>query len=360
MRKKKELLQHIKTGYIPSVQELTALLKDDDGDLMMYLFKIADKVTKELFRNEIHIRGIIEFSNYCRCDCIYCGLNCKNKRIKRYRMMPEEIIDTATEAIEAGYKTLVLQSGEDLWYTCEKISWIIKEIKALGDIAITLSVGEREFDDFKHWRKVGADRFLLKHETSNKTLFKKLHPSRRLNQRLKCLKELNKLNYQVGSGFMIGLPGQTLADISKDILLLKKFDVDMAGIGPFIPHNDTLLSRCHSGDSILTLKTLALTRLLLKDAHLPATTALITKGKNFLKQAFFAGANVVMLKLEPYKYRKLYEIYPKESGQEMSIKEERETMEKYLNSLNLKVSNERGDSPKSLRRLKNERYKSKG
>lgn len=354
--KKKELLKSIKTGYIPSEKEITALLKADD-ELIMYIFKIADDITKKFFKKEIHIRGIIEFSNYCRCDCIYCGLNRKNRKIKRYRMMPEEIVETASQAIDAGYKTLVLQSGEDPWYTAEKISWIIKEIKALGDVAVTLSVGERKFDDFKKWRKAGADRFLLKHETSNNKLFKKLHKGRNLRSRLNCLLKLKKLNYQTGSGFMIGLPGQRLSDISKDILLLRKLDVDMAGIGPFIPHKDTPLSHYNSGDSILTLKTLALTRLLLKDAHLPATTALITKGKKFLKQAFFAGANVIMLKLEPYKYRKLYEIYPKDLGRKMSIKEERKAIENYINSLNLKVSKERGDSLKSLRRLKNEKFK---
>lgn len=344
----KELIDDIKEGYVPSKNELSVLLSSN-SNLMRYLFKKADDVRKIFLDDVVHIRGIIEFSNYCRCRCKYCGLNKYNKNIQRYRMMPDEIIDTAREAFNAGYRTLVLQSGEDLWYTRDKISWLIREIKTIGDIAITLSVGERSSEDYKQWKKDGADRFLLKHETANEILFKKLHQGHNLKQRLKCLKILEKLNYQTGSGFMVGLPGQTLEDIAKDILLLKKLDVDMAGIGPFIPHANTPLSKFDSGNSILTLKTLALTRLLLKDAHLPATTALITKGKSYLKQAFFAGANVIMLKLEPYRYRRLYDIYPKDLGKVMSIKQERKNIEDYIESLNLKVSNERGDSLKSLR-----------
>ena len=345
-----QLVQKICGGYHPGVDEVEKLLCAEGQDLD-YIFKAADEINRFYNGNTVHIRGIIEFSNYCRASCAYCGLNAGNKELKRYRMEPDEIIEVAKKAYDAGYKTIVLQSGEDLWYSKEKISYIIREIKAIGDLAITLSVGERAYEDYRQWKEDGADRFLLKHETINPRLYKSLHPHSTLANRILCLKRLKTLGYQTGSGFMIGLPGQTTRDIAKDILFLNRLEVDMAGIGPFIPHQGTALRDAPAGSNEMTLKALAVTRLIVKTAHLPATTALRTLGGQGAESAFHVGANVIMLKLEPYKYRRLYEIYPKDFGEEQSIREERREMEEYLKSMGKEVARDKGDSLRLLERL---------
>ena len=345
-----QLVRNISQGYLPNVEEVELLLRAE-GQELSYIFEAADKINTQYNGNQVHIRGIIEFSNYCRARCAYCGLNAENKELARYRMEPDEIIQTAREAVEAGYKTIVLQSGEDLWYTREEISYIIKGIKALGDVAITLSVGEREYEDYRQWKEDGADRFLMKHETINPKIYKSLHPHSTLRNRILCLKQLKELGYQTGSGFMIGLPGQTIRDIAKDIMFLYRLKADMAGIGPFIPHRGTPLKDAQAGSNELTLKAVAACRLILKTTHLPATTALRTLDGGGAEKAFHVGANVIMLKLEPYKYRRLYEIYPKPFGKEKSIREERAEMEEFLRSIGKEVAQDRGDSLRLFERL---------
>jgi len=344
------LVQTICEGYVPTIEETEKLLRAE-GEELAHIFNAADEINRQYNGNKVHIRGIIEFSNYCRARCAYCGLNAENNELARYHMEPDEIIQTAREAIEAGYKTIVLQSGEDLWYTREEISYIIKGIKALGDVAITLSVGEREYEDYRQWKEDGADRFLMKHETINPKIYKSLHPHSTLRNRILCLKQLKELGYQTGSGFMIGLPGQTIRDIAKDIMFLYRLKADMAGIGPFIPHRGTPLKDAPAGSNELTLKAVAVCRLILKTTHLPATTALRTLDGRGAEKAFHVGANVIMLKLEPYKYRRLYEIYPKPFGMEKSIREERAEMEEFLRSIGKEVAQDRGDSLRLFERL---------
>lgn len=306
-----------------------------------YLFERADEIRKQYFGSEVHLRGIIEFSNYCRCGCLYCGLQVQNDSIERYRMEPDEIIENARQAYEVGYRSLVLQSGEDPYYTADMISYIVREIKKTGDIAITLSAGEREYSEYAQWKESGADRYLLKHETADEDIYNRLHPHSSFKTRLQCLNWLKELGYQTGSGFMIGLPGQTLETIARDILLLRELDVEMAGIGPFIPHPSTELRDAQTGNSLLTLKAVALTRILLKRPHLPTTTALeVSTGTN----AFSAGANVIMRKIEPHKYRRLYDIYPKPQKHEKSLLEERRDVESYIESFGRYVSDTRGDA----------------
>ncbi|MCT4606500.1 MAG: [FeFe] hydrogenase H-cluster radical SAM maturase HydE [Marinisporobacter sp.] len=326
-----------------SIDELVNILHFDCD---AYLFSVANQLRKSYCGDEIHLRAIIEFSNHCRCDCSYCGINKQNTTLDRYRMRPEEIIDYAKKAYLTGYRTIVLQSGEDPWYTTEKISYILQEIKKFGDIAITLSIGERDYDTYKQWKLDGADRFLIKHETADEALYNSLHPHSSFKNRMKCLKNLKELGYQIGSGFMIGLPGQTLKTLAKDILLLKELDVDMAGIGPFIPHPKTKLQNHPVGSCYLTLKALALTRILLKSPYLPTTTSLEVTNIKDRKNAFYTGANVIMRKVQPYKYRKLYEIYPNSTIHEKSIKEERKEVEDYIKLIGRKVSTTRGDSIK--------------
>lgn len=337
----KKLIDEIVEGYLPTVNEIAGII--DDDTVADYLMKKADEVRKECVGDEIYLRGIIEFSSYCKRSCLYCGLNYSNNNITRFRMTEDEIISTAKEAIDCGYGSIVLQSGEDPWYTKEKLAKIVSEIKKYKNIGITLSIGERSYEDYKYLREAGCDRFLLKHETADKEIYATLHPDSNLDDRIQCLKDLKSLGYQVGSGFMIGLPSQTSVTIAKDLLLLKELNVSMAGIGPFVPHGDTALKDLNAGDSTLTLKAVALARILIKDIHLPATTSLETIDESSRNRIFDCGANVIMKKVEAHKYRRLYQIYPKAIGAEKSIKEERLVHEAFIKSLGRLVSSNRGD-----------------
>ncbi len=306
------------------------------------LFKEADDVRKAFCGDEVHIRGIIEFSNHCLRNCLYCGLRRENKNISRYKMSPEEIIKTSNEIIQLGVKTIVLQSGDDLEFSRKMLSEVISKIKKRNpDIAITLSTGERPLDDYKAFKDSGADRYLLKHETANPLLYGKLHPGQSLKKRLEILEYLKKLGYQIGAGSIVGLPGQTLEDLAEDILILKNLNVDMAGIGPFIPQKDTPLKNSPCGSLELTLKVLALTRIVVKNVHLAATTALATlsphKGQLL---GFKAGCNVIMPDFTPENYRKNYVIY------DNKVRVHLESAKELILKLKRKVSRNRGDSLK--------------
>ncbi|MCK4860256.1 MAG: [FeFe] hydrogenase H-cluster radical SAM maturase HydE [Candidatus Omnitrophica bacterium] len=306
------------------------------------LFKEANGIRKAFCGDEVHIRGIIEFSNYCLHSCLYCGLRQQNKKIPRFRMSPDEIIKLANETIQCGVKTIVLQSGDDFEFSERIVSEIISKIKKKNpDIAITLSIGERPLDDYKAFKDAGADRYLLKHETANPMLYEKLHPGQTLKRRLQILDYLKDLGYQIGAGNIVGLPGQSLEDLADDVLLLKELDVDMAGIGPFIPQKDTPLSNFPSGSLELTLKVLALTRILTENAHLPATTALATlapeKGQLL---GFRAGANVIMPDFTPECYRKNYVIY------DNKVRVNLEKAKEIIFKVQRVVSQNRGDSLK--------------
>lgn len=294
-------------------------------------FKKADEKRKNTVGDVIHLRAIIEFSNHCFRNCAYCGLNCGNKNLKRYRMEPEEIILCGKEAYSAGYKTLVLQSGEDKFYTKEIIGQIVRELTDFGAI-VTLSCGEREEEEYAYWRACGAKRYLLKHETADSDLYAKLHSGYTLAERISCLKTIKKLGYETGSGFMIGLPDESAESIAENILLLDKLDCDMAGIGPFIPHPETEMRNHNAGSVTTTQKAVAITRILRPHMNLPATTALGVRDKEAYKQAFSRGANVLMKKVTPEKYRSLYEIYPTETKVE-NVKDERERLCEFIKSL---------------------------
>ncbi|MFH1549574.1 MAG: [FeFe] hydrogenase H-cluster radical SAM maturase HydE [Planctomycetota bacterium] len=274
------------------------------------LFAEADLARSRYCGDEIHLRGIIEFSNHCRRNCAYCGLTASNKSLKRYRMTADEIVEAAEKGVAQGIKTVVLQSGEDNYYNTQRMCSIIRQIKSECDIAVTLSIGERSAPEYQAMREAGADRFLLKHETANRRLFRKLHPDDDFDRRTYCLQLLKAMGYQTGSGNIVGLPGQTIADLVDDILLCRKLNVDMVGIGPFVPHGATPLAGYSRGSSDLTLRVLALARIVLKDVHIPATTALATVDSSGRYKALQCGANVVMPDITPMKYRKHYSIYP--------------------------------------------------
>ena len=288
-------------------QEIVSLLAEES--INEELFAAADQTRISYLGEEVHLRGLIEFSNICKRNCLYCGLRRDNLNVQRYRLTKEQIIEFAQKAVDYGYKTLVLQSGEDEYFNTDLLCEIISEIKKLG-VAITLSIGERSFDDYKRIRDAGADRYLIRIETTDKELYESMDPGMSFEERVRCLGDLRALGYEVGSGSLIGLPGQTLESLANDILFFQSIDADMIGIGPFIPNEDTPLKEAQGGDFTLALKVMAITRLLLPDINIPATTAMETLNKNGRIIALQCGANVVMPNVTEGEYRKLYAIYP--------------------------------------------------
>lgn len=326
---KNKIFQKIKNHSRLNPSDIEYLLSLDD---FTEIYKLAQEITEKNFSNRIDIRAIIEFSNYCKRKCLYCGLNSNNKKLTRYRMNENEILSLAIKAYNAGYKTCVLQSGEDSFFTAEKIADIIYNIKKKVNIKITISSGEMSYEDYKIIKDAGADRYLLKHETSDNEIYSSLHSISTLENRLNCLKNLKKLGYETGSGFMIGLPRQTLKTIANDIVTLRDIPCDMAGIGPFIPHPNTPLKNMSHGNLELTKRAVALTRITLPKANLPCTTSLGTLDKEERSNIFSCGANVIMQKVTPQKYEKFYEIYPS-NIEVKDIYEERKNLENYIKSL---------------------------
>ncbi|WP_294157834.1 [FeFe] hydrogenase H-cluster radical SAM maturase HydE [uncultured Selenomonas sp.] len=290
-----------------SLAELTKLLADASCEEL--LCAAADDVRKQFVGDGVHLRGLIEFSNICRQDCMYCGLRRDNGKIERYRLDADTIVTLAEKAKGYGYRTVVLQSGEDAWFTAERLANIVERIHAL-DLAITLSVGERPREDYAAWRAAGADRYLLRIETTNAQLYEELDPGMSYANRVRCLRDLHELGYEVGTGSLIGLPGQTVEMLAKDILFYQEIDADMIGIGPLIPNGDTPLGGAAPGDWHLTRRMVALLRLLLPEANIPATTAMETMVPRGRELILASGANVVMPNVTEGDYRRKYALYP--------------------------------------------------
>lgn len=273
------------------------------------LWQQADRVRQKNVGDEVHLRALIEFSNICRNNCLYCGIRKDNKSVCRYRMSEDELVSTAEKAAQMGFKTIVMQSGEDLYYNKERLCRIIEKIKKF-DVAITLSIGERNYDEYKAFREAGADRYLMRIETTDKELYHKLDPNMSWQHRYECLLMIKELGYELGSGIMVGLPTQSIESIAEDLLFLKDIGVDMAGIGPFIPHPQTPLAKEAGGTLELSLRTMAVMRLLMPDINIPATTAMESLHPDGRIKALQAGANVVMPNVNNSEYMKLYELYP--------------------------------------------------
>lgn len=290
-----------------SRNDIIEILKDDSNN--DWLFSLADKTREEYVGDEVHLRGLIEFSNICKRQCKYCGLRCEDKFIDRYRISKENIISYAEHAVNMGYKTIVLQSGEDEYYNTDLMCEIIEGIKKLG-VALTLSIGEKTYEEYKAFKEAGADRYLIRIETTDKTLYNQMHPNMDFDNRVRCLENLGRLGYEVGTGCLVGLPNQTIESLADDILFFKEINADMVGIGPFIPHPHTPLKDSATGSFTLALKVMALTRILLKDINIPATTAMETLNPNGRIIALQSGANVVMPNVTTTEYRAKYEIYP--------------------------------------------------
>jgi biotin synthase len=290
-----------------SKEEIILILQSSEFD--QELLNAADRARKKFVGDEVHLRGLIEFSNICKRNCLYCGLRASNKNVDRYRLQPDEIIELARKGVSYGYKTFVLQSGEDEFYTIDKIKYIVEKIKEF-DVAVTLSIGEKSFEEYKAYKEAGADRFLIRIETTDKDLYEAMDPGMSHEERKRCLSDLKALGYEVGSGCLVGLPNQTIESLAEDILFFKEIGADMIGIGPFIPNGDTPLKDEKGGDLNLSLKVMAITRLLLKDINIPATTAMETLNPNGRIMALQSGANVVMPNVTEGEYRKMYALYP--------------------------------------------------
>jgi len=306
----KDLLERIYESKAPSVSDLEQALSFEREEEMRALFDFADKVRKDYCGNGIFLRGIIEFSNHCIRECFYCGINKLNRKLERYSMDKGQLLEAVSHLASCGIKTAVLQSGENPFLDASWLEEIIKEIKSRFDMAITLSAGERDAKDYELWKKAGAERYLLKIETSDQDLYSSMHPGMSFKKRLECLEILKGLDYQVGSGNIIGLPAQTVKTIAQDIFFFKEHDFDMIGIGPFIPHPETFFREEKMGQARMVLKTLALTRIVTKNTHLPSTTALGSLEKDYRLEGLKCGANVLMPNFTPQSCRRLYEIYP--------------------------------------------------
>ena len=303
-----------------SQDDILECLKETDPSELEKLYAAADDVRALCVGEDIHIRALINFSNHCGRSCLYCGLRQGNAELPRYRMPDSEIIAAAVRACEKGYRTVVLQSGEDDYFTEEVVCAIVAGIKEQCDLAITLSVGERPYATLKRWFDEGADRYLLKHETSDPDLYRQLHPDLRFEDRIETLRNLKDIGFQTGSGIMVGIPGQTYESVANDILLFKELDIDMIGCGPYIHNPKTPLKRTTPDSSMYVqpdpdsvYKVVALSRIVTRDTMIPATTALsVLNPEQGVLSALGAGANVIMINETPLQYKKLYEIYPRD------------------------------------------------
>lgn len=292
-------------------QELTEIIEKNKLNPSEELLSVARSVRNKYYGNRIFVRGLIEFTNYCKNNCFYCGIRAGNKNVRRYRLTEDEIMQCCDEGDRLGFNTFVLQGGEDRYFTDEKICGIVSRIKSqYPDCAVTLSIGEKTRESYKAYRDAGADRYLLRHETANNSHYKRLHPKEMLlENRKQCLYTLRELGFQVGAGFMVGSPYQTSEMLAEDLIFLRELKPHMVGIGPFIPHCDSIFADRLSGTLQLTLTMLALVRLTLPKTLLPSTTALGTIDPEGREKGFDAGANVVMPNLSPTSVRGDYALY---------------------------------------------------
>lgn len=304
-----ELINELTTNRNLSDEQFKMLLESDEYDTL--LFEAADKKRREIYGDEVYIRGLIEFTNYCRNNCYYCGIRRDNKNADRYRLSKEEILSCCEEGYRLGFRTFVLQGGEDPYYTDELMCDIVSTIRQrYPDCAITLSIGEKSRESYQAYFDAGANRFLLRHETATESHYNKLHPENlSLSKRKKCLFDLKDIGYQVGSGFMVGSPYQTTENLIADIRFLQQLQPDMIGIGPYITHEDTPFAGQENGSVSLTLRLIAILRLIFPYALIPSTTALGTIHPQGRELGLKAGANVVMPNLSPVNVRKLYALY---------------------------------------------------
>ncbi|MCC8192639.1 MAG: [FeFe] hydrogenase H-cluster radical SAM maturase HydE [Ruminococcus sp.] len=338
------VISEIASSHSFSDKALLEVLSDDKYD--QELFSSADEIRRSVYGADVYIRGLIEFTNYCKNDCLYCGIRRSNSDCDRYRLTREDIYGCCEEGYSLGFRTFVLQGGEDMSFKDDDICEIVYNIKSrYPDCAVTLSIGERSRESYSAFKSAGADRYLLRHETANVEHYSKIHPqSMSLENRKNCLFTLKELGYQVGSGFMVGSPFQTLENLVEDFKFLQTLGPDMIGIGPFISHKNTPFKDFPNGSLELTLRLVALLRLVFPKALIPATTALGTLHPNGRELGLKCGANVVMPNLSPVRFRKKYELYDNKicTGEESA--QCRTCLDRRVKSVGYKIVTDRGDA----------------
>lgn len=340
-----QIIQKLNNERVLTSAEWEQLFDSYTKEDVEYAMELARTIAIQNFGKIIYFRGIIEFSNICKNDCYYCGIRKSNKACSRYRLDLEDILACCAEGYENGFRTFVLQGGEDGWFTDERMCEIVRKIKEIyPDCAVTLSLGERSFESYKALKEAGADRYLLRHETADEAHYRILHPEyQTLENRKQCLKNLKKLGYQTGCGIMVGTPGQTSKTLAKDMIFMQEFQPEMIGVGPFIPHKDTPFKNEKRGSVELTLFILALCRIMLPKILLPSTTALGTAEADGRKQGVLAGCNVVMPNLSPLSVRKKYMLYDEKVGTDISAAEGIALLRKQMEEIGYEVVVGRGD-----------------
>lgn len=344
-----KLIEKLEKNHSLEIFEYEKLLNSYSEETASLLALKAQKARKEIYSNKVFIRGLIEVSNFCKNDCLYCGIRKSNKNVSRYRLSLHQILDCCVEGYSLGFRTFVLQGGEDMYFTDERLCELILKIKTLfPDCAVTLSLGERSKESYQKLYDAGADRYLLRHETADSFHYSRLHPPQlTLENRIRCLENLKEIGFQVGCGFMVGSPYQTTKELAKDLKFIEEFKPDMCGIGPFVPHHETPFATMDRGSSELTCYLLSIVRLIHPAVLLPSTTALGTIDKSGREKGILSGANVVMPNLSPLNVRAKYELYDNKlsTGDEaaQSVKSLSEKME----AIGYEIVCDRGDIKKN-------------
>ncbi len=328
-----------------SVDEYELLISSRSAKTAERLACEARAVRETIYGKNVFVRGLIEIGNYCKNNCLYCGIRRGNSNCSRYRLSPQDILRCCDEGYGLGFRTFVLQGGEDGFYTDELLCDLIESIKSVHpDCAVTLSLGERTYESYRLLRRAGADRYLLRHETADSEHYGKLHPSElSYENRIKCLNDLKSLGYQVGCGFMVGSPYQTTRNLAKDLKFVEEFNPDMCGIGPFIPQHDTPFSNFNAGDVDLTCFLLSVIRLIKPNILLPATTALGSLDPHGREKGILSGANVVMPNLSPPDVRKKYALYDNKASDGAESAQSKKNLEEKISSVGYRVITDRGD-----------------
>lgn len=342
----KDIISRLAKDHSLTLEEYELLISERTDEAADELRRLAVETRKKHYGNSVYIRGLIEISNICKNDCLYCGIRRSNKDCERYRLTKEQILSCCDEGYALGFRTFVMQGGEDAYFTDERLCDIVGAIKGkYPDCAVTLSMGERSRESYERLYAAGADRYLLRHETATAEHYEKLHPSEmRFEERMQCLRDLKDIGFQTGCGFMVGSPYQTYADIARDLKFIEEFKPQMCGIGPFIPHKATPFASFGAGTVELTCYLLSIVRLICPTVLLPATTALGSIEEGGRERGILSGANVVMPNLSPVDNRRKYELYDNKLYSNAESAQAKAELEKRIKSIGYEVVEARGDA----------------